>query len=249
MFLGCKCILKKNISENNLLHHETFKMHHCDCTSPDEEILQELYPNLFIHNSTPMRPCKLCYGEKVKSCAWKWDTWQSMKASWLHKNKPSVCASTRAKRVWQVEPISSWHAAQSDNPQTGLSCHCRQWASIKLLKQKRTFFSFVPFRGLLRGDVVVCYKQVLRREAWRQLPPSVNNKSKQTYLPLQVQDKYRRRRHAWRWRGENPSEEARERERKKISGSTEEYGSFEWINTGSHHPPSSPLLHSPQPSR
>lgn len=165
-----------------------------------------------------MRPCKLCYGEKVKSCAWKWDTWQSMKASWLHKNKPSVCASTRAKRVWQVEPISSWHAAQSDNPQTGLSCHCRQWASIKLLKQKRTFFSFVPFRGLLRGDVVVCYKQVLRREAWRQLPPSVNNKSKQTYLPLQVQDKYRRRRHAWRWRGENPSEEARERERKKYLG-------------------------------
>lgn len=39
------------------------------------------------------------------------------------------------------------------------------------------------------------------------------------------------------------------RGKKIISGSTEEYGSFEWINTGSHHPPSSPLLHCPQPSR
>lgn len=117
--------------------------------------IKELYPHLFIHNSTPMRPRKLRYGEKVKSRAWKWDTWQSMKAPWLHKNKPSVCASTRAKRVWPVEPISSWHAGPSAHSasfsyhppqQTGLSCHRRQWASIKFLKQKRTFFSSVPCR-------------------------------------------------------------------------------------------------------
>lgn len=97
-------------------------------------------------------------------------------------------------------------------------------------------------------DAVVCSKQVLGREAWRQLPPTVNNKSKQTYLPLQVQDKYSRRRHAWRWRVRK-SKRRRNQGEEKLSGSAEEYGSLEWVNTGSHHPPSSSLLHSPQSPR
>lgn len=111
-----------------------------------------------------------------------------------------------SKRTFSVVLLSSLprklgYPATADNERQ-LSC------------RNKSAHSSVPCHvgGLLRGDVVVCLQAgAIRREAWRQLPPSVNNKSKQTYLPLQVQDKYRRRRHAWRWRGENPSDEARER--------------------------------------
>lgn len=51
-----------------------------------------------------------CAVAKSKVRAEKWDTWQRIKASWLHKNRPSVCASTRPERVWQVAPVSPCRA-------------------------------------------------------------------------------------------------------------------------------------------
>lgn len=145
-----------------------------------------------------------------------------MKASWLlHKNKPSVCASTRAERVWPVAPISSWHAGQSAHSASLLSSlrklgYCATVDNERQLswRNKSAHSSVSCHSGGGGFDAVVRSKQVLRREAWRQLPPSVN-KSRQTYLPLQVQDKYSRRRHAWRWRVRKSKRRRNQGEREK----------------------------------
>lgn len=135
-------------------------------------------------------------GIKVKLCAWKWATRHRVKATSLHKNKPSVLRSTWVERVWQVEPFSSWHAGQSAHSHTfcdspsrkcGLLCHTWQGGERQLwIKSIR---SPVPchFEAFYSGETLSfpisrCFVVFKKKKPWCQLP--VRQQQVDTNLPF-----------------------------------------------------------------